>query len=77
MFIIELYDDYGSKYYGPFQDMEAVKKWVKDSLKDKAGHVDKEDVYIWRGEHASVRSRIGTVIELTLTYVPGIIRDGH
>lgn len=77
MFIIELFDDYGHKHYGPFPDKEAVEIWVKESLKDEIGFVEDKWVYIWGSERASVRRRIGSVIELKTTYEPGIIRDGH
>ena len=77
MFIVELSDDYGAKYYGPFPDGVAVESWVKESLKDEVGYVVDKYVYIWGCKESSVRRRIGSVIELKMTYEPGIIRDGH
>lgn len=71
-FIVELSDDYGSKYYGPFSDKEAVESWVKESLKDQAGIIEDGYVYI-----SPERRLIGRAIELKTTYEPGIIRDGH
>jgi hypothetical protein len=64
MLILQLSDDYGSKYYGPFADLVAAESWVKENIKDGVGGIENEWVYMRGNRQSSARKHIGRVIEL-------------
>jgi hypothetical protein len=76
-FLLVVGDDYGKDYYGPFDDLEGVKTWIKNNLRGATAsltmHGDRVQV-VW--DLAAPRESV-EVCKVGFKFKPTIVRDGH
>jgi len=79
--IVKLSDDYDSNYYGPFENIDEIKEFVKKNLTEQNGTVE-EEKYIYidfpNGYGKVHRHSIGRIFALSKdNFKPLSIKDGH